>query len=1495
MDTAVKSADSNNGRSRIPRVRGWVVIIAAFAFGAGYLYYIFIKDQEVFVNSYYSRTLQEVAAEFNNKLMQLVTLHDYCESKSTIESIFASYQAGGRVAKDDTATPGKRCGPYRYSLETNRLTVTETPTGEVFVVDIEDLLPQPQNDFVLYVIVDATNLVRSSSASLSGFSMIDTGVISRAIQARDNQDWTTLATRQGGDSADYEKPLPGYSTHIDVELNIGKSRVFVLPFVLHHSIGIPNRNGDSSDRAQSGGGVALYLIGIQPESVVDAYGSKRWNVSLLLLSLVGLIFVWTITRLLMLSRHEPIGGVFYGTTLLSSCFTYILLVAMLLALVERTASIAYKHQRARILMEEVQRGTEQDLSRIFADLEKYQEFYSELLACSLKDSARASQWKRESASIRSTGGVAGTSPGTSSMSIHQILVGPGETLEYQSAVGADLASFLCASPDVEVFSKLSIYGPGTTLNVGESEGSDLSEWFDTESPSSQPGGGRILSTFLMDKDGWQVMPSFFYYETNKWPTSYHLAHRDYFRHVRDRTGWHFSPEHFTPGEGIGASAAAGTPSSDEGEIAPESEQQEQYPVSNYYIQRLLNINTGTRGSTLAMPLLRRHEDAGERTMEADYILGADIVLPSLSLTAWKGQDTVQDMVFMVVDRVSGQVLYHMDADRSMVENLYQSGRGAAAISRVVAAGQHGGRAVRGYYHGESGDFLSASLPVSQWALVVFAPDSSSDSIMTNVFLADAGGMLATLVSVALLLYLLRSRFDSEALKSRWSIPASINRHSLLLSGSVLIASIYLGFRLGRVIGGYLNSTSPAHYAVYTGLLALAVVLALAYGVLWYLRRGSGQGAHGTGRAGAAEAVLLIPLLLLGFAVTGYLWHLGDRSGEALSDYYRSLYEARLNQEKFELHQFALTRFPNTIRLHGGDPLGLVPIDQQWRSMLSDPCTTLPGGVRKYRPPHVTPENLGTFSQYAASTNPYEWLLHYLLNRGPDSPEKKCSSGEASGGGDLAWEISGYSTASPESQPNIAALSRFVTAVVLAFCLLCSLWFLLYRRLLSARLLGPPGLMEHLRHMARRESAECESGLNSGLLLDLDHRATDGDQLDTLLFRARESAHAENGPPARSGKSPINGDAVDIAGSRGPNAAMGNNRPETNGDGAKRSASARGMALLSAHCPWLTLEDFDSDRLPGMKLSFSYRAGKPGGDPGERELELCLSDLSICLSQAAPRSLLLRLIRLLKAMQLDGELSQLRICVDFHSYESLLLKAHTIASDRDPMRESEFAEWADTLMDFTVLLPEALTRNVDRCLLRYECHGSHLLNDLSAELMQNDREVPGPDWRQQRRWLSLLDVHKRGSEWATLNLVLLKAGALYRHRWEDCSSAEKLALYYLAKKRRINTANARLLEQLALKGLIRVDYGRIRIVNNSFAYFARHAEDTSTLRKLVEVGDGGVWQEYRLPVTLVILLILGAIALTSGSSLYVIVASMLGLLGTIGSLTNSARMIRENLR
>ena len=67
-----------------------------------------------------------------------------------------------------------------------------------------------------------------------------------------------------------------------------------------------------------------------------------------------------------------------------------------------------------------------------------------------------------------------------------------------------------------------------------------------------------------------------------------------------------------------------------------------------------------------------------------------------------------------------------------------------------------------------------------------------------------------------------------------------------------------------------------------------------------------------------------------------------------------------------------------------------------------------------------------------------------------------------------------------------------------------------------------------------------------------------------------------------------------------------------------------------------------------------------------------------------------------------------------------------------------------------------------------------------------------------------------------------------------------------------------------------------------------------MKDLVKRGHEGTWQDYRVPITIFIVLAIAAVALTSGNSLFMIVASFFGLLGTLGTLSSSTRLIKDNL-
>ncbi len=123
----------------------------------------------------------------------------------------------------------------------------------------------------------------------------------------------------------------------------------------------------------------MYLLGIQPESASDAYENKRWNFSLLLLSLSALVFLWCATRLLMLSRHQPIGDIYYRLMVTASYLTFILLVALLLAFAQRDAAIAVKQERALTVLGEIRDGVADDLNHILTQIDAFHPVYAALL------------------------------------------------------------------------------------------------------------------------------------------------------------------------------------------------------------------------------------------------------------------------------------------------------------------------------------------------------------------------------------------------------------------------------------------------------------------------------------------------------------------------------------------------------------------------------------------------------------------------------------------------------------------------------------------------------------------------------------------------------------------------------------------------------------------------------------------------------------------------------------------------------------------------------------------------------------------------------------------------------------------------------------------------------------------------------------------------------------------------------------------------------------
>ena len=167
-------------------------------------------------------------------------------------------------------------------------------------------------------------------------------------------------------------------------------------------------------------------------------------------------------------------------------------------------------------------------------------------------------------------------------------------------------------------------------------------------------------------------------------------------------------------------------------------------------------------------------------------------------------------------------------------------------------------------------------------------------------------------------------------------------------------------------------------------------------------------------------------------------------------------------------------------------------------------------------------------------------------------------------------------------------------------------------------------------------------------------------------------------------------------------------------------------------------------------------------------------------------------------------------------------------------------------------------------------------------------------KERRFWENPL-FPKGSKEWSTIRYILMHAEPVYRFKWELCSSAEKLALYNLVKLRRLNPQNFQMIEHLAINGLIKVEKDYLTIINKSFAQFVLNAESGETMNKLELEGEEGVWKAYRVPIIFLVVLVIGAVAMTSGQSIAIIGASLVGILTTIASVTNSANLLKNQMK
>ncbi len=1379
-------AETTQTKQTAPRRRVLVYTFIGLLVVISFSYFSLNNSRDNAANNDFYRILYEASNKFNENLNQLRKMHVNEENPNSIRTQLPSYSRINPQDKSPIKDP-------KFDLNGQEISVVDGSTPKASL-EITDILPFPKQGFSQYLFASSVDKVLATVGHEKNISIVSLSSISREIEKSKDRYQLKLSESQSSDNGKDGQLLPSYSSHVDMKLSHKEFRIFIFPFSLDTPLSI----GGSTN--------TLYLVGLLPKHELHAEGSGYWDVSLLLVTIVSLLFMWTLLRLYLLPNNQSISPFYRNFTLFSSYCFFIVLIALMLALMQKTTLQASKDSAATAYAEDLSTQLENDLFDVFDGLADYRDFYHNFLD-ELYEFPEANE---------STGAedIKGAATEDFSRMIKKSLASICKPIDKAMLKGYAFTSYRkyqyaidCSSEvNEEVEGKTSIrlqkldqsaeqmvlrahqknvnskHGLGFMLgNQKLKVEKGTVESYISLGDHSQISPGNIFTVFAINDEGHTTLPPIYLQEYNAPPKVHNLTHRDYYKKVRDYQGWRLCR-------------------------TAEEKKNHQCAFNNVYIQRVLNMGDGTRGTTISMPMYDL--DSDEDTDILAYTIGADVILPSLSLAA----PAPYDFTYMVIDRNSGDVLFHSDEDRTLVENLFYASNDRSNLSQWVKAGldhypKLSKKIIEGHYHGQPGRFVSIPASVDAWAIVVFYPDDNLDALLANQFLLISVSFAISLLGLVGLLYICRYFFCTNILKNKLSIPEKINGRVIIMVGSIMLSVIYSLYYIGLLYDLAEFWQLPASF------FSLAVPSVGALILLLYLFNiyknhfvDAGISTHAKGFKSFFSMAILLSTIHL-----GYLHFVAQMPIKALGFHYQQVHCNWLNYEQQESNKMALSRYPNSITQQRIDPENLLPkapkLTETWDV----------NGACDMHSPQVEPDDYLNLSSLMGATYLWQWVNATI--RSADLPITP--------------------TLAIQKKEFNMALCPVVVYSILILAIIW-IWLVFVRGMLWRRLYCSDRFLQHIERMTQ-----------SKFTLELD-------QYHKRLI-------------IESGRIKLNGIGLAL---QLRTAAMHENKSA----GLKLLAGFETLYQLS---PCLQNFGVNNSFLPNLKLNV-----EEGSD--SKKLDVQIWDIETCLAQAESRKHLLDLIMEIKSLTLANQLNSFTIFAEYHSLHRVKMKDPLSINKDSMLGHTEYLSWAECLMDFNVKVAEDLEQGLDEQFLKQEIDGFPELFFLSPDTLVTSEAAEESLWNKHH------DANI-SAKWKTINYILLRVEALYRFKWESCSNAEKLALLNLDKQHRLNPSNTQMIEHLALNGLVRVRLGRLEIMNSSFAHFIRNAETTDTVKHLVNQSEAGFWKDYQLPLGLLMILIIGGIALTSGESIYIIAASVAGVIGTIASVASSAKMLGGQLK
>jgi hypothetical protein len=831
----------------------WLVVLTgALVFG----YFRMMDQRQQVIDRDYYRVMFEAANSFATKLEQLNRLYQSSAPESRFKALFPGYKPeinNNKICLNKT---------LHFELSTDLLLIycgadaAVTLKHKFATVSLTDVLPQPTADFSQFLFVDLEGQLLAQTGAERTVSFADMKAVMHELKQQKKTSLRSFfSSPEQTDDNDPALKMPSYSRHIEMPLSYGNYRIYMYP------INLPPQRFKTTAQISH----RLFLVGVMPAKPISARQENIWNSQLLLVSLFSLVFIWSFLKLYFLPRNQAVLRWVSSISYLA-CFSFFSLVlALVLSSLIGEAAALSKVQAAKQYSHQLQEELKRDLAEVFTELQKYQSFFQQYyldLHTEYHDSTRALWYPRVldfSPALLFNAAEILPNFQTDSMSV----AGPCE-----SKNGAKVALF------------------HQRLNVTLSDDKCESATFVSDNNSET--ARLLLTVTAVTGEAKSSLPSFYLREQNTKISAYDLSHRAYYQRVRKGTGWTLNLQQL-PAE-------------------PDAIAKNSNPLAslfhNVYVQRLLNINDGTRGTTISMPLF-----ASAQPGRVDYgvVLLADVLLPSMNYLPPQ-----QDFSFMVVERSSGNMLYHSDNSRTFVENLFYSGPDVSALKAAIQFDQNTDY-IAGDYHGEQGHFIVTDLPAPDWALVVFYPDSSIriySFVWFAIFVLTIG---LSLLFTLLLLYLLQIKLDTGVLKKLLGLPVQLRRRWVFSALWLMLALISALVTVLVALRHLQPTLQPA--VVMLGLtIGFIVLLFIAW---WLVKKWfntilplSGADAELNSANAAVRTLLLAALLSLPAA--GYLLAVQQVPYQALQSYYQQYKQLALERERLEQHELASQLYPNSI-------------------------------------------------------------------------------------------------------------------------------------------------------------------------------------------------------------------------------------------------------------------------------------------------------------------------------------------------------------------------------------------------------------------------------------------------------------------------------------------------------------------------------------------------------------------------------------------------------